>query len=141
MTSTQNQKTLKNILRNKIHYLFFAVGTIVVGLASRRFSEYLPDIVNLGLGDALWALMMYWIMGFFFSRASILRLAFISLSICFLVEFSQLIDTEWLNALRNHKLGALVLGKGFLWSDLLAYSAGVGFGMLFEFVNFRKMRT
>jgi len=125
--------------RNRIHYLIFSVATIIIGLTSRFYSEYLPDVVNLGLGDSLWALMMYWMMAFLFPRIPIVRLTILSLSICFLVEFSQLIQVDWLNAIRNHFLGALVLGKGFLWSDLLAYSIGVGLGMGIEKYNkFKK---
>ena len=124
--------------RNRIHYLLLIVATIIIGLASRFYSEYLPDFVNLGLGDSLWALMMFWMMGFLFPRISIPKLTFLSLSLCFLVEFSQLIQVDWLNSIRSHFLGALVLGKGFLWSDLLAYSIGVGLGMGIE--NYNKHR-
>jgi len=125
--------------RNRIHYLLLIVATIIIGLASRFFSNYLPDFVNLGLGDSLWALMMFWMMAFLFPRISIPRLTFLSLSLCFLVEFSQLIQVDWLNSIRSHFLGALVLGKGFLWSDLLAYSIGVGLGMGIEKYNkFKK---
>ena len=121
--------------RNRIHYLLLIVATIIIGLASRHYSQYLPEIVNLGLGDTLWALMMYWIIGFLFPRLSIAKLTSISLSVCFLVEFSQLIQADWLNAIRNNFLGALILGKGFLWSDLIAYSLGVGLGMGIENTN------
>jgi len=124
--------------RNRIHYLIFSVATIIIGLTSRFYSEYLPDVVNLGLGDSLWALMIYWMMAFLFPRIPIVRLTILSLSVCFLVEFSQLIQVDWLNSIRSHFLGALVLGKGFLWSDLLAYSIGVGLGMGIE--NYNKHR-
>jgi len=112
--------------RNRILYLVLVVITIIVGLLTRRFSAYLPDIINLGLGDALWAVMMYWIMGFVFPRCSIKKLAILSLMICFIVETSQLYQAEWINNLRSNRLGALVLGRGFLWSDFVAYTIGVG---------------
>ena len=127
--------------RNRIHYLILIIGTIIIGLASRFYSKYLPEFVNLGLGDTLWALMVYWILGFFFSRISIARLAFLSLSVCFLVEFSQLIQADWINAIRNNTLGALILGRGFLWSDLIAYSLGVGLGMLIENTIYIKRKN
>ncbi|MCG8580396.1 MAG: DUF2809 domain-containing protein [Bacteroidales bacterium] len=118
--------------RNRIHYLILIITTIFIGLASRACSGYLPGFINLWLGDALWALMMYWIIGFLLPRMSITKLTIFSLMVCFLVEFSQLIQAEWINAIRNNSLGALILGRGFLWTDLVAYSLGVGVGMLAE---------
>ncbi|BDS12048.1 ribosomal maturation YjgA family protein [Aureispira anguillae] len=118
--------------RNKIYYLILIVSTIILGLATRHYSNYLPSIINLGLGDLLWALMVYWIIGFLFPRYSIQKLALISLSICFLIEFSQLCQVDWLNAMRSNRFGSLVLGKGFLWTDLLAYTIGIGIGMTSE---------
>lgn len=118
--------------RNRVRYLFLIFGTIALGLASRYFAQYLPDVVNLGLGDALYALMMYWMVGFLFPHVSILRITLLSLSICFLIETSQLIQSDWLISLRKTRVGALVLGSGFLWSDWLAYSLGVAFGFGLE---------
>ena len=47
--------------RSRIIYLLLTLATIIIGLLARRYAAYLPDMVNLGLGDALWAVMMYWI--------------------------------------------------------------------------------
>ena len=123
--------------RNRILYIILIISTIMIGLASRHYSLLLPEMVNLVLGDALWALMMYWIIGFSFPRISLRRLALSSLSVCFIVEFSQLIQTDWINAIRSNIIGALILGRGFLWSDLFAYTCGVGLGMLIESYTLR----
>jgi hypothetical protein len=45
-------------------------------------------------------------------------------AVCLLVEVSQLSSADWLVGLRSTRLGALVLGRGFVWSDLLCYAAG-----------------
>ncbi|WP_321282200.1 DUF2809 domain-containing protein [Marinifilum fragile] len=126
--------------RNRLHYFSLIVFTIIIGLASRHFSNYLPEIINLGLGDALWALMMYWMIAFVFPAASIRNLTAMALTICFLVEFSQLIQVDWLNTLRSNRFAALVLGQGFLWSDLLAYTIGVASGMAIE-LNLMKRKV
>ncbi|CKH20539.1 Protein of uncharacterised function (DUF2809) [Streptococcus pneumoniae] len=47
---------------------------------------------------------------------------------------SQLYHAEWIDNIRATTLGGLVLGYGFLWSDLVAYTIGVGVGFLFEFI-------
>ena len=48
-----------------------------------------------------------------------------ALLIAFAVECSQLWHPEWLDALRADRVVGLLLGRGFLWSDLLAYVVGV----------------
>ncbi|MCT4590369.1 MAG: DUF2809 domain-containing protein [Carboxylicivirga sp.] len=125
--------------RNRILYFLLVITTIIVGLASRKFAYLLPDFINLGLGDALWALMMYGIIGFIVPRLSIRNLAIATLVICFVVELSQLWQADWLNAIRNNRFGALVLGRGFLWSDLIAYSLGVGMGVLLEYFCLKSL--
>ena len=35
------------------------------------------------------------------------------------------VHVPWLDALRATTLGALVLGQGFLWSDIVCYAVGV----------------
>ena len=41
------------------------------------------------------------------------------------VEFSQLIRWPWLVEFRSTTIGHLMLGQGFLWSDLIAYMIGI----------------
>ena len=40
------------------------------------------------------------------------------------VEESQLYHASWIDSIRGTTLGALVLGHGFLWSDLPATPPG-----------------
>jgi hypothetical protein len=124
--------THEKMKRNRLLYGILIILTIIIGLLSRKMTAYLPDIINLGLGDALWALMIYWIIGFIFPRFSIRKIALISITICFLVEFSQLYQADWINAIRANRFGALVLGRGFLWSDFISYSLGVLLGLGIE---------
>jgi Protein of unknown function (DUF2809) len=39
-------------------------------------------------------------------------------------EVSQLWHTPWLDAIRHTTVGRLMLGLGFLWSDLVCYAVG-----------------
>ena len=43
----------------------------------------------------------------------------------FAVEFSQMLKPDWLVKIRSTFLGHMLLGQGFLWSDLLAYTIGI----------------
>jgi hypothetical protein len=46
---------------------------------------------------------------------------------------SQLYHAPWIDSNRGTTLGALVLGHGFVWSDLACYAVGVGLGASIEF--------
>lgn len=99
---------------------------MLVGLASRRFSTSGTFIYD-NLGDALWAAMIYLSVRFLVTKLSKQNAAIAALSFCFFIELTQLYQAEWLNALRHTTLGGLILGSGFLWSDIVMYSVGVGF--------------
>lgn len=60
-----------------------------------------------------------------FVNSKLKDIAIITLVLSFLVEFSQLIRWEWLVAIRSTFIGHMILGQGFVWWDLLAYSIGV----------------
>ena len=118
--------------RNPLKYLLFILTVMLLGLSSRRLAPYLPNWLNFWLGDALWALMVYFMTAFLFRKSKISRVASGAIFFSFAVEFSQLYHPQWLDALRQTKLGGPILGYGFLWSDLVAYTIGIGVGMLLE---------
>ncbi|HDR4601414.1 DUF2809 domain-containing protein [Bacillus cereus] len=123
-----------NTKRNRLLYATFTIIVIILGLSSRKFAFALPELLNDYLGDALWALMIFIGFGFLFPKIETKKLAFISLIFCYGIEMSQLYHAEWIDNIRATTLGGLVLGYGFLWSDLVAYTIGVGVGFLFEFI-------
>jgi hypothetical protein len=125
--------------RNRFLYFILIVITIALGLASRHISTNTNSWVKLYLGDAIWALMVFWGMGFVFARKSTLWIAIAALIFSFSIEISQLYHAEWIDFLRSTTIGGLVLGFGFLWSDLLCYSVGIGFGFLMEKLFANKM--
>ncbi|MDM5462779.1 MULTISPECIES: DUF2809 domain-containing protein [Bacillus cereus group] len=127
-----------NTKRNRLLYALFTIVVVILGLISRKFAFALPDLLNDYLGDALWALMIFTGFGFLFSKIETKKLAFISLIFCYGIEISQLYHETWIDSIRATTLGGLVLGYGFLWSDLVAYTIGVGVGMLGEFMLWKK---
>ncbi|MDL2418007.1 DUF2809 domain-containing protein [Bacillus tropicus] len=127
-----------NTKRNRLLYAMFTILVIILGLSSRKFAFALPALLNDYLGDALWALMIFIGFGFLFSKIETKKLAFISLMFCYGIEVSQLYHAEWIDNVRATTLGGLVLGYGFLWSDLVAYTIGVGIGMFCEFMLRKK---
>ncbi|MBT0569911.1 DUF2809 domain-containing protein [Curvibacter sp. CHRR-16] len=115
--------------------LYFAL-VIALGLASRKF-PLLPAFLDKYPGDALWALMVFVGWAFCKPKASTQTIAALALVTSFAVEFSQLYQAPWINAVRHTTLGHLVLGSTFVWGDLLAYVVGVGFGVLVDRVTSR----
>lgn len=121
------------ILKRKRHFHFILlILVLILGLSSREYAENLPDYVNVYLGDAMWALMVYTLFGLLFKDLSIRKTGIAGFAFCLLIECSQLYHLPWIDAIRNTTLGGLVLGYGFLWIDLLAYTIGIVFGMLME---------
>lgn len=108
------------------------VATIAAGLASRALPTWQPDIVTRYAGDVLWAVMVFWILALVRPQGGTLRLGLAALAIATVIELSQLHRAPWIEALRQTRLGALVLGSGFLWSDLVCYAFGVGLAMLVD---------
>ncbi|WP_088325628.1 DUF2809 domain-containing protein [Bacillus subtilis] len=111
--------------RNRWIYAVFTILIIGLGLGSRAFSSVLPDTLNTYLGDSLWTAMIFTGCGFLFRKLKTMITGIISLSFCFVIEFSQLYHAEWIDQIRNTSLGELVLGYGFLWSDIEAYTIGI----------------
>ena len=113
-------------------YVALACLTIGAGLASRRFPAFLPEFVARYAGDTLWAAMVFWVLALGWRRASTSRLAASALAVAVAVECSQLYRAAWIDSIRETRIGALVLGSGFLWSDLVCYAVGVGLAVVLD---------
>lgn len=118
--------------RRRVTYALATALAIVVGLASRRFPGLFPAVLGKYPGDALWALMVFFALGAVTPTMSIGSRAAAALGISFAVELSQLYHAPWIDGIRRTTLGHLVLGYGFSWSDLVAYTMGVVLGAVFE---------
>jgi hypothetical protein len=121
--------------RNRPTYLALVIVIITLGLFTR--SSFLPLIMKGGFiatyaGDTLWATMIYLIICVAFPKWSPFRIALIALGFCYAIEISQLYQQDWLNQIRNTRLGALILGRGFLWTDFLCYTVGIQLAYLFD---------
>lgn len=122
--------------RNRLAYFTLIIITIIIGLISR--TEIVPEIIYPYLGDYLYAILFFLIIGFLFNRMKSLKVAIVSILVCYLIEIFQLYDADWINTIRNNKLGALIFGSGFLWSDLVCYTLGGITGYILESVYFNK---
>lgn len=112
---------------------------IPLGLAT-RMQPWMPDFARIHAGDTLWAAMVYWGLAFVFPRASVRSLTLLALAFSFSIEVSQLSNSPVLVQARSTKLGALVLGHGFLWIDLLRYVVGIALAALMD-ISISKFST
>jgi Protein of unknown function (DUF2809) len=118
--------------RSRLLYSLLIVVTIILGLSSRRYAAFLPWWAAKNAGDALYATMAFFLVGFLRPRVETWRAALAALTFCFLIELSQAIHVGWLDAIRATRLGALVLGQGFHALDLFDYVVGVALGVAVE---------
>ena len=124
--------TAAQFRRSRFWLAILILLVIAIGLASRRGYVPFPAVLGNYPGDALWAwvvlLCVAWV------RPSIARaqLAGWSLVIAFAIEFLQLYQAPWMQALRANKLAYLVLGNGFDPLDLAAYVAGIALGLVVD---------
>lgn len=105
--------------------------TIAAGLASREVDQ-LPMFVIVHAGDALWSVALYWTLAFAWPTARGRTLAIATLLGSYAVEFSQLMQMSWLDAIRRHHIWHLLLGQGFDPIDLVRYAIGVAIAMVVD---------
>ena len=101
---------------------------IAIGLASRRGYMPFPAALQNYPGDALWAWVVLLCVAWVRPAITRTKLVVWSLVIAFAIEFLQLYQAPWIQALRANKLAYLMLGNGFDPLDLLAYVLGIGVG-------------
>lgn len=115
-----NDMSREKARKLRICYLAGIAVLIALGLLSRRV-KFVPA----ACGDALWAMMVYCCFRIVLIRKPMIISAVAALITSFAIEFSQMLTPDWLVKIRSTFLGHMLLGQGFLWSDLLAYTIGI----------------
>lgn len=124
--------------RNRILYLILTIITIILGLLSRKV-QGLPQIISSYSGDILWALMVFFLFSFLFNKKSTIFILIISIIFSYGIEISQLYHVPWIDSIRATSLGGLILGFGFLWSDIVCYTVGIIIGSVIDFIINKKL--
>jgi hypothetical protein len=79
-----NMRKLVN--SNRLYYLMVLPAVICLGLLSRWLNAYIPDVIDLYLGDSLWELMIYLLIRMLFINWSQKQAAFVGLLFCFIMS-------------------------------------------------------
>lgn len=111
---------MKAHTKKLLQYTSAVIALIALGLLSRRING-IPD----ACGDALWAMMVFCCWRIVLVLRPLKIVAVVALITSYLVEFSQILSFDLLVRLRSTFLGHMLLGQGFLWIDLLAYTIGI----------------
>ena len=114
----------------RIRYGVLLLVTIALGLASRRHPDAFPAFVSAFAGDTLWASAVYFCLSLLAPGAHSMRRGLLALAVSVAVERSQLLHHPGRDAFRRTTPGGLLLGFGFLWSDLACYAVGVCLALL-----------
>ncbi|MFC4477743.1 DUF2809 domain-containing protein [Flavobacterium chungangensis] len=113
--------------KTRINYFAVFLSIIFLGILSRKIS-----FIPLWIGDFLYAVMIYFLVRIFLPFKNAFAIGCLSLLICYGIEFLQLYQADWIVALRKTLFGRYVLGQGFLWEDILAYTFGIFVVFAFE---------
>lgn len=132
MTSTRRSVAL---------YASLLCATILLGLATRAMPTAFPALIAAYGGDVLWAVMVVWILALMRPAAAPRMLGLLALTVATSIEVSQLYQAPWINAVRATRVGALTLGQGFLWSDVLCYALGVTLAVALDASIIRASRS
>ena len=127
-----NDKPTPPHWRSRLVYAVAASIVIVAGLASREYAASLPGFVAAYAGDTLWGLMVFLGISALAPRCGVVNRVGLALVFAFAIELSQLYHAPWIDAIRDTRYGGLILGFGFLWTDLVCYSTGIIAGGLIE---------
>jgi hypothetical protein len=109
-------------------------AVIALGLALRGFGfgVGLPAAVVKYGGSMLWATMVFLLVAIIRSRLPRPYIALVAAVVAVSVELFRLVHTPWLDAFRLTLPGALLLGRIFSLWNIVAYGAGILFGMLLD---------
>jgi hypothetical protein len=112
------------MISERLKYAIWSIITLVSALGIRKLWRHLPFWINIWIGDFLWAMMLYWAIVAFFMPKNRWRATLYLIVFSWFIEASQAFHTPWLDAFRSTTFGSLLLGQGFLWSDIFAYTFG-----------------
>ena len=121
---------MPQLRRNRWMMLGLLLLVVALGLGSR--SRGMPEAIVLYAGDVLWGSMFFVLFGLLLPAGSTLRVWLEATALAELIELSQIYQADWANAVRATRVGGLLLGHAFLWSDVLGIIVGTTFAALLD---------
>lgn len=119
----------KPIFHFNVRYFLLAVLLFITEVIIALYVR--DNFVRPYLGDYLVVILLYCAVQTFI-KASVWTVAVAVLLFAYLIEALQFFHFVKLLGLQDNKLASIVLGTGFEWADLLAYTLGVATVVLIE---------
>jgi hypothetical protein len=117
-------------LRRRLIYLACFILIIPIGLSTRSYGANMPRIVATYGGDTLYATCIFFFLRIWLAKPAVWRIALYAFIACVCIEVSQLYQAHWIQQLRHTPPFGLILGYGFLWSDMVCYAVGALLGWM-----------
>lgn len=116
----------------RITYLFVFVFLTWLAIATRTHPSWFHPAIQAYGGDTIWAGMFLFFLRIFFIRYPLIKLSVICFALGVADELLQLYHAPWIETIRHTRIGGLMLGFGFLWSDIACYALGImlAFGVI-----------
>lgn len=108
----------------RLLYALLIMLNVPLGLATRWYPQYFPELLRVYGGDVLSATCIFFGLRFLQPLKPLWRIAILNYIVCFSIELSQLCQAQWLQNIRNTPPFGILLGYGFLWSDCVCYAVG-----------------
>jgi hypothetical protein len=114
----------------RLTYLVLVPLLIWAAFFTRSGAYWIPPFVVTDGGDTIWAWMVFMVIRLVAPRWAIWKSAALTLALAYTVETSQLYHAPWIDAVRDFRIGRvpiglIVLGNGFVWSDMACYTVGI----------------
>ncbi len=120
-----------------LYFLLFLLS-IPLGLATRYFPDYFPDVISIYGGDVLYATCLFFFIRLLFPATELAKLTILSFLACLVIELQQLYKAGWIVHLRHTFPFGLILGYDFVLSDCICYAVGCILGVSIAYLMERS---
>lgn len=124
---------MKKEIKDRLIFICIILFLCISALYTRKISTEYPCFFTKYYPDTAWTMAVYCGFGFLFDKGVKLNLP-AALLFSYAIEISQLFSPPFLVSARSTVVGGLIFGYGFLWSDIVCYTAGGIICALIEFL-------
>lgn len=125
--------------RSRLRTAVALLVIVALGLISRHHA--MPELCVAYVGDVLWGSLFFALAALAQPAATARQLWVAATIVTELIEVSQLYQAPWAQAVRATRVGGLLLGHSFSWSDTLCVAVGTTAAALVEWSATRRSRV
>lgn len=123
---------MKKEIKDRLVFACAILLLCVSALYTRHISTEYPCFFTKYYPDTAWTMAVYCGFGILLNKGVKINFP-AALLFSYAIEISQLFSPPFLVAARSTVVGGLIFGYGFLWSDIVCYTAGGIICVMIEF--------